>query len=46
MNDKEQREKLYKEHLDEIFGIKSVDDFTQEDVDRCLERLIRCIHND
>ena len=46
MNDKEQREKLYKEHLDEIFGIKSVDDFTQEDVDRCLERLIRCIPND
>lgn len=46
MNDKEQREKLYKEHLDEIFGIKPVDEFTQEDVDRCLERLIRCIPND
>lgn len=46
MSDKEQREKLYKEHLDNIFGSKPVDYFTKEDVDICLERLLKCIPND
>ena len=37
--------KLYKEHQDEMFGITSADELTEEDVDRIIARLLSCLPN-
>lgn len=40
------KEALYKAHLDDMFGVVSVDEFSFEKVDAVLARLLQCLPND
>ena len=40
------KEALYKAHLDDMFGVVSVDEFSSEKVDAVLARLLQCLPND
>ena len=40
------KEQLYEEHLDEMFGLTQLDELADKDVDRILERVLRLLPND
>ena len=39
------KERLYKAHLNDMFGIVSIDEFSMKKVDSILQRLLQCLPN-
>ncbi len=39
------KEELYKEHLEEMFGINILENYSEQEVERVLDRLLKCLPN-
>ena len=40
------KDELYKQHLQEVVGIRDIDNYPEKDVERVLDRLLQCLPND
>lgn len=40
-----EQEKLYQEHINELFGSDPIDEYSEQDINRLLERLLKCLPN-
>ena len=38
-------ENLYQEHLSEMFSLNKIEDYSAEEIDRILDRILRCLPN-
>lgn len=39
------KDELYEQHLQEVVGIRDIDNYPEKDVERVLDRLLQCLPN-
>ena len=39
------KDELYEQHLQEVLSIAKIEDYSEEDVERVLDRLLQCLPN-